>query len=80
MGAAGLEGGVMSYEGYRYVRSYGADFSRDPRKDQSKPAWALFEVVEGKKKRVGRADSEYHYLAFLSRGPVERRFLEWGKL
>jgi len=31
----------MSYEGYRYVRSYGADFSRDPRKDKSKPAWGV---------------------------------------
>jgi len=65
----------MSYEGYRYVRSYGADFSRDPRKDASKPAWALWEVVNGRARRVGRADTEYQYLAFLFRGPVEARYL-----
>lgn len=65
----------MADNGYRYVRQYGADYSRDPRKDQSRPAWALFEIQAGRARRVGRADSEYHYLAFLFGGPVEQRYL-----
>lgn len=63
-------------EGKRYIRSYGADYSRDPRKDTSKPAWQLWEVVEGRAKRVGTARTPYQYLTFLFRGPVEERFLE----
>lgn len=59
----------------RYVRQYGADFSRDPRKDTTKQAWALFERFNGKSKRVGRTDSAYHYMAFIFCGPVEQKFL-----
>lgn len=66
---------MPSYEGYRYVRQYGADFSRDPRKDKSKPAWALWQVVEGKKRRVGTATDRYWYLAFLFCGPVPESYL-----
>jgi hypothetical protein len=46
------------HEGYRYVRQYGSNFSRDPRKDKSKPAWALWQMVGGRKRRVGYGAGE----------------------
>ena len=66
----------MANNGSRYVRQYGADYARDPRKDKSRPAWALWEIIDGRARRVGTARTAYEYLAFLFRGPVELKYVQ----
>ena len=47
-------------EGYRYVRSYRSAGAR------TWDRWALWEVRDGRARRVGTARSEDEYRAFLS--------------
>lgn len=47
----------MKAEGYRYVRSY--------RLMSNAKRWALWEVINGRSRRVGTATTEAEYQAFL---------------
>lgn len=46
----------MKPEGYRYVREY---------RTKHGPRWALWQVVDGRRKRVGTAIAEADYRRFL---------------
>lgn len=56
---------LMKPEGYRYVRSY-----RPPRSFVGM-RWALYEVRDGRARRVGTAECEADYLAFLHTATVK---------
>lgn len=58
-------------DGYRYVRSQRQHVKLRGGSVFNKPTtWALYEVRDGKSKRVGTARSEREYRAFLGLGSV----------
>lgn len=56
----------MKPEGYRYVRAYWD--RRVVHRTLPRLRWALWEVREGRARRVGTAQSEAEYLAWLKAG------------